>query len=222
MKNVGAYKAKPPRVYGSTKISHNIRVKMGLGCQEYVLMECIVSLLAKRKPVTDVIVYQETGLVPEEAGMTLEMLVKKGYIYPEATADGAPNVSPMWRSHFTSAEGEFDEFWTKDGKVCWTGSKPKAKELYVNVRKEHEKEFVMSQRDAYFEFLNITAKGGFNRPKMMATVFLGAQERFMEDWPAYIKTEQERQEREASYPDPLEDTVPSTTTSKDRQKKYED
>lgn len=78
--DVSAYKAKPPKVIGSTTINHALRVKMGLGCMEYVLMECIISLRKKGKPVTDVLVWQYTGLHPGEAAMSLEILIKKGFI----------------------------------------------------------------------------------------------------------------------------------------------
>lgn len=230
MEDIKNYKSKPPKIIGSTKINHALRVKMELGCQEFVLMEAIVTLRAKHKPVTDMSVYQLTGLVPQEATMTLESLVRKGFIFPMATADGAPDIAPKWNTFFTSAEDEFDEFWTKDGKVCWTGSKPKAKQLYIQRRKDEDKEFLIGQRDAYFEFLEVTAKGGFNRPKMMCTVFLGAQERFMEDWQEYTKEELEKQEkkkkaekeREDKYNLPAEDIVPSTTTTEERKRKYED
>jgi hypothetical protein len=218
------YKSKPPKVKGITTINHGIRVRMGLGCMEYVLMDAIVELLRQKKPVTDVLVYQKTGLVPAEATMTLEMLVKKGFVYPAARADGAPALSPKWSSFFTVTEEEFMEFWQKEGKNCWTGSKPKARELYIKARKEHDKKFLLERRDAYFNHLDVVKKGGFDRSPMMATVFLGSQERFLEPWEEYTEKEVERQKKieeskNKTYPEAA--TMPSTETSEDRRKKYE-
>ena len=216
---VKEYKTKPPRIEGTTTINHALRVKMGLGCMEYVLMDAIVWLKDRKKLVTDVSVYIRTGLVPDEQVMTLEMLVKKGFVYPTAEADGTPALSDKWKSFFTSIEDEFAEFWTKDGKVCWPGSKPKAMELYVNARKKATKEFILEKRDAYFEFLDLVRKGGFDRPKMMATVFLGKQERYMEDWEDYVKNEKKKIQKDENTPLPV---MPSTKTKAERMQKYED
>lgn len=216
---VNDYRTKPPRIEGTTTINHDLRVKMGLGCMEYVLMDAIVWLKDRRKLVTDVSVYIRTGLVPEEQVMTLEMLVKKGFVYPNAESDGTPHLSDKWKSFFTSIEEEFTEFWTKDGKVCWPGSKPKAMELYVQARKKASKGFILEKRDAYFEYLDLVHQGGFNRPKMMATVFLGKQERYMEDWEDYVRSEKKKIKKDEETPLPV---MPSTKTKEERLSKYED
>lgn len=213
------YKSKPPKVEGTTTINHALRVKMALGPMEYVLMDGILWLKERKKLVTDVSVYIRTGLVPAEQVMALEMLVKKGYIFPNAEADGSPHISDKWNSFFTSIEDEFSEFWTKDGKVCWPGSKPKALELYVAARKTNSKEFMIDQRDSYLKFLEMVRKNGFDRPQMMATVFLGKQERYMEDWKSYVKQEEVKFKREEEMPVSVQ---PSTVTQKERLKKYED
>ena len=221
MEDIKNYKTKPMKVIGSTLINHNLRVKMQLGCTEYVIMTAILDLIRRGKPVTDVTMYQSVGIHPEGAVMMMKSLIEKGYLFPKAAENAMPSITPKWKSFFEPVEDDFDEFWSKDGKVCWAGSKPKAKDLYVRLRNNHEKEFLISKRDAYFEFLEVTATGGFIRPKMMATVFLGAQERYMEDWPGYTKKEADRQEREANHPMPEEDVTPSTTTKEERNKKYE-
>jgi len=219
MGKVEDYKAGPPKVIGVSTINHAIRVKMEIGCMEYVLMDCIVWLLDRNKLVTDVTVWERTGLHPQEQTMALESLVKKGYVYPAARADGAPHISEKWETFFQGIEEEFDDFWTIDGKNCWTGSKPNALKLYVALRKKRSKEFIIGQRDHYFNYLELVHKGGFDRPKMMATVFLGAQERYNEPWRtmlADLKVKQEEADKE--HPQ----AAPSTTTSEDRKKKYED
>jgi len=213
------YRSKPPRIEGTTTINHDLRVKMELGPMEFVLMDAIVWLKERRKLVTDVTVYIRTGLVPQEQTMALEMLVKKGFVYPEAEADGTPALSEKWSSFFTSIEDEFPEFWTKDGKVCWPGSKPKALELYVSVRKTKSKDFLLKQRDDYLKFLELVRRNGFDRPQMMATVFLGKQNRYEENWADYLKQEEEKFQREEDIPMSV---VPSTTTKEERLKKYED
>ena len=221
MEDIKNYKSKPVKVLGSTLINHNLRVRMQLGCTEFVIMTAIIDLIRTGKPVTDMTMYQSVGIPPQGAVMIMKTLIEKGYLFPKAAENDMPHVTPKWKSFFGSVEEEFDEFWNKDGKVCWTGSKPKAKELYIKRRDNHDKSFLIGQRDAYFDFLEVTATGGFNRPKMMCTVFLGAQERFMEGWPEYYKREAARQEKEANYPSAEEDVTPSTTTKEERQKKYE-
>lgn len=218
MGKVEDYKAGPPKIFGVTTINHAVRVKMELGCMEYVLMECVVWLTERYKLVTDVSVWERTGLHPQEQAMSLESLVKKGFIFPQAKADGSPHVSDRWGSFFQGIEEEFTEFWTIDGKNCWTGSKPNAQKLYVALRKKKEKEFIIGQRDHYFNYLELVRKGGFDRPTMMATVFLGAQERYDEPWETMAKDVKAKQEEaDKEHPQP----APSTTTQADRKKKYE-
>ena len=212
------YKSKPPSIKGVTTINHALRVEMGLGPMEYILMDAVIWLKNHKKPVTDVNVYIQAGLVPQEQTLALEMLVKKGYIYPTAEADGSPDISDKWYSFFTSVEDEFSEFWIKDGKNCWPGSKPKALELYLSARKKTSKEDLLKSRDSYFKFLKLVHKNGFNRPKMMATVFLGKQERYMEDWEEYAKQEEDKFKREEDIPVAVN---PSTNTTEERLKKYE-
>jgi len=219
MGKVEDYKAGPPKVIGVSTINHATRVKMQLGCMEYVLMDCIVWLLERNKLVTDVTVWERTGLHPQEQTMALESLVKKGFVMPTARADGAPHVTEKWGKFFQGITDEFDEFWTIDGKNCWTGSKPKALALYVALRKKAQKEFIINQRDQYFNYLELVRKGGFDRPTMMATVFLGAQERYNEPW-ATMADEVKKKQDEADKEHP--EAAPSTTTQADRKKKYED
>lgn len=221
MEDIKNYKAKPPKVIGSTLINHALRVKMQLGCTEYVIMTAIIDLIRRGKPVTDLTMYQSVGIHPEGAVMMMISLIEKGYLFPKAAENAMPHVTDKWKSFFDSVEDEFDEFWNKEGAVCWTGSKPKAKELYIKRRESESEEFLTAQRDAYFEFLDVTATGGFNRPKMMCTVFLGPSERYKENWSLYLKDEKARQEKENNHPMPEEDFTPSTTTKADRQKKYE-
>ena len=212
------YKSKPPRIDGVSVINHAIRVKMGLGPMEFVLMDAFVWLKERKKLATNVSVYIRTGLVPGEQDMALEMLVMKGFVYPNAEADGSPSLSDKWASFFTSIKDEFPEFWVKDEKNCWPGSKTKALELYLNVRRKVSKEFLIEKRDKYFEFLDLVNKGGFDRSKMMATVFLGKQARYTEEWGDYVDELKAKIKKDEDAPMPVQ---PSTKTKAERMKKYE-
>jgi len=211
--------AKMPRITGSTTINHSLRFEMGLGPMEYVLMEAIVEFVSKIKPVTDVAMFTRTGLVPDEQIMTLHSLVKKGFIYPAAKADGSPNITPKWSSFFKSVEEEFIDFWKKDGTNCWPGSKPQALKLYIQARKKHPKTFILHQRDEYFRYLDLVHKNGFDRPKMMATVFLGPKDRLQENWTAYAKDEERKMKRDQEFQQPESSSI---LTKEERLKKYED
>jgi len=67
--------------------------------------------------------------------------------------------------------------------------------------------------------LELVRRNGFDRPQMMATVFLGKQNRYEENWADYLKQEEEKFQREEDIPMSV---VPSTTTKEERLKKYED
>lgn len=221
MGKIEEYRAKPPVIKGSTTINHNLRVKMKLTPTEYVLMDCFSELLVARDQVTDMNVYIKTGISPKDQVGVLQWLVKKGYIYPTAGKDNNPVLSKKWYDFFKGIEEEFTEFWTIDGKNCWPGSKPVALKLYTELRKTIPKEFIINQRDHYFRYLDLVVKTGFNRGKMMATVFLGKQERYNEQWATMADEEEAKfkskeKEKEEDYP------MPSTETIDDRRKKYED
>ena len=217
------YKPKPPRITGITTINHSMRVEMGLGVIEYVLMDGIINLKKQNKPVTVQSVFIRTGLIEQEQGLALEYLVKKGYIFPEQAADGSPVLSDRWNSFFKSIEAEFDDFWTKDGKVCWQGSKTKAQSLYAAARKKYPREHIIKQRDEYFRYLDLLLKSqGFARAKMQATRFLGPQDDLNQDWTGYCKQEEAKIKKEQEIPEPAEDPSPSVKTKEERMRKYED
>jgi hypothetical protein len=216
------YQAKPPKVTGVITINHERRLEMNLSLLEYVLMDAIVQLKEKKHPVTVSSIYILTGLAPSDQQLALKWLIEKGYVYPAMEEDNSPKISDKWQSYFKSLAVEFEDFWNKDGKVCWPGSKIKAQSLYVALRKLHSKDFLIQQRNEYFRYLELLLKSQrFDRPKMMATVFLGPQERFKESWTAYCSAEEEKIKRDNNIPDAAED-IPSTKTKADRLKKYED
>ena len=89
-------------------------------------------------------------------------------------------------------EKEFEEFWheTVDNKrsVAWTGTKKKALEYWVKLRKKHSFDFLMSQRDDYFQYLRLQKQmRKFDQQRLMCQVFLNpANERYMENYADYI------------------------------------
>jgi len=212
------HKTKPPQITGFSTIDHFRRVQMRLTPMEYILMDCFVWLLERGKQVTDHEVYVRTGFSPKDQLAVLEYLVDKGYVYPVARADGNPDISKKWASFFQGVEEEFEEFWKKDGKNCWSGSKPVSLGLYKELRKTVTREFLLAQRNYYFQFLDEVQKGGFARSKMMGTVFLGKQERYNEPWETMAKDEKRKNKKEEDMPE----AAPSITTQEDRMKKYED
>jgi len=214
------YKSKPPRITGVITINHARRVEMKLGPLEYILMETVAYFIKEHKPITVSTIFVRTGLIENEQKWGLQILIKKGYIFPPKTEDLQPKMSDKWDSFFRSIEDEFEDFWSKGGKVCWQGPKGKTQSLYVAARKAYEKDYLLKQRDEYFRFLDLVLKSQqFNRAKMMATVFLGPQERFTEDWTEYCKQEEEKIKKDEAIPEAAEDT-PSTKTKADRMEKY--
>lgn len=193
---------------------------------EYVFMEAVADALERNEKVTSTYLYVRTGLIPQEQNMCLESMIMKGYIFPEARSDGKPAVSPKYYDFFKDFEVKFKEFWTKDGKVCWPGSKVKALKLYKDLLKKYPHNLLMHRRNAYFKYLHYCELNGFDRQKMMATVFIGPQERFKEDWSKYADQEQEKYAekqkiQKKKFPEAAE-IKPSVETQEKRMKKYED
>lgn len=220
--SVADYKAKPPRITGVITINHARRVKMGLGPLAYILMDTVAYFIKEKKPITVATVYVRTGLIEQEQKWGFNALIERGYLFPPDKDALQPTMSDKWDSHFKSIEDEFEDFWTKDGKVCWQGPKSKAQDLYVKLRVYNHKDYLMKQRNEYFRFLDLVEKSqNFKRAKMMATVFLGPQERYKEEWTRYCTEEEEKIKKDDQIPEAAEEK-PSTKTKADRLKKYED
>lgn len=170
-------------INGHSTINHNLRVKLRLNCSEYVMMDFLHNqkIASKVPDIQDC--YKATGFSENEQKAVLTKLIEKGMLINPDKFASEFIITDKWLNVFTSVEKEFEEFfWLKDGKKCWTGSKPQAKKNFVFVRKNYELDFLISQRDWYFLFLEECEKKNFFRQKMMCSVFLGPQERFLEDW----------------------------------------
>jgi len=184
------FRSKSPKVIGTTLIDHAKRVALELNCSEYVLM-VYRSKQAEKKEQHDYVKAQiATGFTHEQQDKLMWRLSDKGYIcFDEKLKINTP--TKKWYDQFSDLEKEFQEFWTDliDGKIrnAWPGSKPVAEKLFRKVREKYSFDHIMKQRKGYFRYLERSLRiKGFDRQKMMATVFLNPEkERFNEKWYTY-------------------------------------
>jgi hypothetical protein len=174
-----------PEIKGSSTINHNVRVKLGLNCSEYCLMEYIYRMVKKDKEISIAKTYEETGFTEAEQVAMGDALVMKGFLFLEIC--NPPKITSKFESAFTDMTSEFEnKFWTKDGRTAWPGSKAKSLELYKKTRLKYPAETLISQRDEYFRYLECESKyNGFNRAKMAAERWLlPANAYYLTDWKA--------------------------------------
>lgn len=170
-----------PKIIGSTTIDHNQRVKMKLNCSEYVMISFLNSYVEKSIKITVEECYRKTGFVEEEQYRLLTALQQKAFVV--MSEGNVFEITSKWKTSFSSYEDEFEKhFWVIAGSNAWPGSKKQAKDNYIKARKKHPIEFLMNARNDYFEYLDACHSTGFMRQKMMASVFLGPQERYLENW----------------------------------------
>ncbi len=182
--------SKPLDITGFSTINHNIRLKTGLTCSEYVLLDYIYTIQKKGKIPEMSECYRKTGFNDKEQKLLVQALIKKNMVLiPTSENQVAFDITEKWTIHFHNINAEFENlFWTmydeekKRNVVAWPGSKPQANKNYIIVRQNHSLEFLLEQRKQYFEYLKACHETGFYRQKMMCSVFLGPQERFLEDW----------------------------------------
>jgi hypothetical protein len=166
-------------VEGVSIINHQIRVSLGLTCIEYCLAELIYMFSKTDKILTVPQVNKRLGLSDKETASVLKGLLLKKIV--ERKGDKIVCL-PVWLEKFDVRKDEFELFWNKDGKVCWTGSKPQAKDRFYKVREHKSLEYLIAQRDAYFRYLNRETW----LKKMMCSVFLNPQtKRYEEPWDTY-------------------------------------
>lgn len=198
------YKSSAPAITGSSTINHAARVKLGLNCSEYCLLDFMSRREESKHEMDSTDVYTHLGFSTIEIQAMLRMLITKGFIRAD---DYKYTMTDKWSNGFADIEKEFDNlFWRKDGKVCWTGTRKKALEYWIRIRKKHSMVFLVSQRDKYFEFLELQKKfRGFDQQKVMCQVFLNpANERYLEDYTDYVD------QLKAKYAPPVAETKPVT------------
>ena len=187
------YKSKAPDIVGSSTINHAARVRLGLTCSQY----CFLDFLHRRQenPSGNQSIWINLGFGEREIDQLTKECFQRGFIYAETGIDMQNPVmilTSKWFEAFTSAEKEFEEFWheTVENKrsVAWTGTKKKALEYWVKLRKKHSFDFMMKQRNDYFQFLRLQKKlRKFDQQRLMCQVFLNpANERYMENYEDYV------------------------------------
>ena len=186
MTKLDTYQSKAPVIIGSTTINHETRVRLGLNCSEYCLLDHLSRKEEKGDQADTLTTFINTGFTVKETQILFGALVIKGFV----RIDGNKYIlTDKWAEAFPDMDKEFDNnFWRVDRKVSWTGTRRKALEYYVKLRKRYSSEFLMTQRNDYFNFLEIQKKlTKFDQQKMMCQVFLNpANERFLEDYKRYI------------------------------------
>lgn len=185
------YVSKAPDIVGSSTINHAARVKLGLTCSEY----CFIDFLHRRDvDATETkSIWISLGFGEKEINQLFRNLIVKGFIIMDIGSGNSDNpkfnFTQKWKEGFANIEQEFNEyFWMENGKVAWTGTKKKAFEYYIKLRKKHSKDFLVNQRDQYFKFLELQKKyRNFDQQRLMCQVFLNpANERYLEDYGDYV------------------------------------
>lgn len=213
------FKSARPEITGSSSINHKVRVKLQLNCSQYVYMQFIADSFKKNAFIDPMDVYKAIGMDVNQQNELAKELIVKTFLYLDE--NGVVFPTDKWSSGWPRLEVEFEEFWKKDGKNCWTGSKKEGFVLYSKVRKKVEKDVLLNQRNFYFEFLTVTRKTGFNRAAMMVERWLNPKnEYYMEDYSQYIKDLMDR------YPGIFKPTTTGqvqavSLTKKDYKKDYE-
>jgi len=214
MTNLQNYKSQAPAVIGSTTINHAARLRLGLNCSEYVLLDHMSRKEDKGSQADTLTVFIQTGFTNEETARLFKSLVGKGFVRLKSNSDF--ELTTKWEEAFPDMDKEFDAYmWYDNGKVAWTGTKKKAMEYYVKLRKKYSREFLFNQRNNYFEFLRLQKKlRNFDQQRLMCQVFLNpANERFNEDYADYIV------QIKARYGDP-DEVKPKAITKEEILKQY--
>lgn len=180
------FKSARPEITGSSIINHKVRVKLQLNCSQYCYMQYIADSFKKNAFIDQMDVYKAIGMDANQQKSLADELIIKSFLYIDQ--HGIVFPTDKWASGWPKLEVEFDEFWKKDGKNCWTGSKKEGLSLYIKARKKIDKETIIAQRNRYFEFLVITRKTGFNRSASSVEKWLDPKkEMYMEDFAQYIE-----------------------------------
>ena len=224
MKNkIESAKVELPTILGSTTINHAARIQLKLNASEYILMDYIYRCIQKKRKLTIVETYRQTGFTADQQEVLLRHLIEKGFVFPENASP--PRITSKWESAYADIDLEFNKlFWRKNGKVFFTGSNKKSCSMYYKLRKKYSREFLIKQRDYYAEFLEMQHKTGFNQSVMMAERWLNpANENYLTDWKEMADNIKKKihagTERIKKANEKMEKQ--ETVTSKDRKTEYE-
>lgn len=181
----------PRRIIGSTIINHEVRCKLELSNDQYVMMDFFEKFCKDSKQISYIQIYEHIGMDKEFAKLIISTLFHKSLL---ETYNGINALRPsaLWYNAFGDIKNEFDVFWasldiTVNGQkkhIGWTGSKQDALAKFTKARKEESFEFLIKQKHDYFQMI---AKSTY-RQVMGCSVFLNTTtKRYAEDWTKYDK-----------------------------------
>ena len=168
------------KITGKTTISHRNRIKLGITCMQYCILELIEKSVARHESLTEQFFYQKIGIQKEELYKELHKLATLEFI--TKNTDGSPKVTQKWLSAFDIPMEEFEEFWNRNERCAWPGSsKKETLKKYKEVREFYSAAYLLRKRNEYLEFL-VRKENDF-RQIMGCSVFLNLdKERFNIDW----------------------------------------
>ena len=178
-------------VVGSSTINHQVRTKLCLSMEEYVILDYIERCHRDSKPVEYVYIYSNTGIEHDVVKILFEVLWGNGWIETSSTVSKF-KPTKKWYDGFSSTKNEFEEFWqsldfsTSEGKkkISWSGAKADALDKFAKARKVESFEYLMAQKLAYFKMI---ASSDY-RQVMGCSVFLNVTtKRYSEDWEKQTK-----------------------------------
>jgi hypothetical protein len=206
------FKSNRPEITGSSTINHAVREKLRINCSQYCYLKYIAEHFDKNIKIDPMDVYKAIGFTDVQQNEMVRDLIVIGFLYIKEPG-GIVMMTDKWAGGWPNVQAEFDKFWTKNGKVAWMGSKPKALELFQKVIKSKDAKIILEQRDHYFEYLEAVHKTGFNRSAMAAERWLNPKnEYYMEDYQNYIE------QLKIQYPgifQPLDSAPKAATITKD-------
>lgn len=185
----------PRKIIGSTTINHEVRTRLCISNNEYVMMDFFDKFHKASKPIQFVQIYEHIGIEKEEASEMISRLFHKGFIERYDKGVSVLKPSEKWYQGFNEVDNEFESFWkpmdfvvagTKKH-ITWTGAKPDALTKYRKLRKEENYEYLLKQKSDYFRMI---AHSDF-RQVMGCSVFLNiTTKKYSEDWTKYLKKDE--------------------------------
>lgn len=132
-------------------INHNIRVELGLTCDEYIVMDILLENYC-RQPFAFANLETEIGFTVDQFIDILADLVLKEMVYVSGKPVPVYIISDRWLSKF-NVDGDFQEFWTIFREY---GNRINALKHYKIVRKSVDKETLHEAAKAYLAYCDIT------------------------------------------------------------------
>lgn len=181
---------------GENIIIHSARIKLGLQCVEFCVLDTILQRKLKNKETSFVDIENHTGFDPfminESIGRLKELNIVKesnNQFYLNRTL-----IENAFKEKEDDYEREFNIFWKTDDEknVCWPGPKKDAFDKFKFARKKYSFDFIIKQKKNYFKLLEHETW----RKPMQATKFLNIksgqiEEDWYSQWPDHFKKEKD-------------------------------